>query len=138
MIWRRARKLRRLWSKEKLARPERPSRVFCVCFGALAGGTTVAKARSPGSSRCAANSTRAKTPIDERNREQEAASIAAAALTFEKAARQVHEELKPGWRNEKHAADWIRSLEAYVFPTLGATAFDAVTPADWVDVLRPI
>nr|WP_310136673.1 Arm DNA-binding domain-containing protein [Burkholderia ambifaria] len=35
-------------------------------------------------------------PIDQRNRDREAASVAAAALTFEKAARQVHEELKLG------------------------------------------
>jgi integrase len=78
-----------------------------------------------------------KDPIDERNREQEAARVAAAP-TFEKVARQVHEELKPGWRDEKHGADWIRSLEAYVFPNIGAKALDAVTPADCADVLRPI
>ncbi|MDH6150594.1 MULTISPECIES: tyrosine-type recombinase/integrase [Paraburkholderia] len=79
-----------------------------------------------------------KDPIDERDRDQHAASMAAAALTFEKAARELHSELKPSWRNEKHAADWIRSLEAYVFPKLGAKPLDAVTPADCADVLRPI
>ncbi|MBB5409457.1 integrase [Paraburkholderia sp. HC6.4b] len=79
-----------------------------------------------------------KDPIDERDRDQQAASMAATALTFEKAARKVHEELKPGWRNEKHAADWIRSLEAYVFPKLGAKPLDAITPADCAEVLRPI
>ena len=35
-------------------------------------------------------------PIDQRNRERETAAVAAAALTFEKAAREVHTELKPG------------------------------------------
>jgi Integrase len=79
-----------------------------------------------------------KDPIEERDREQQAASITAAALTFEKAARKVHEELKPGWRNAKHADDWIRSLEAYAFPLLGQKKLDAVTPADCADVLRPI
>ncbi|WP_241018623.1 hypothetical protein [Paraburkholderia sp. Tr-20389] len=77
-------------------------------------------------------------PIDTRNREQQAASIAAAALTFEKAARKVHEELKPGWRNEKHAAQWISTLETYVFPKLGGKPLDVITPADCADVLRPI
>ncbi|SAL38543.1 phage integrase [Caballeronia choica] len=77
-------------------------------------------------------------PIEQRNREREAASIVAAALTFEKAAREVHAELKPSWRNEKHQNDWIRSLEAYVFPKLGAKSLDAITPADCADVLRPI
>lgn len=77
-------------------------------------------------------------PIDLRNREREAAAVAAAALTFEKAARQVHEELRPGWKNTKHAAQWISTLETYVFPKIGAKKLDAVTPADCADVLRPI
>ncbi|WP_429465572.1 phage integrase central domain-containing protein [Paraburkholderia sp. WSM4175] len=79
-----------------------------------------------------------KDPIAERDRDQQAASITAVALTFEKAARKVYEELKPGWRNAKHADDWIRSLEAYVFPLLGQKKLDAVTAADCADVLRPI
>lgn len=77
-------------------------------------------------------------PIDQRNREREAAAVAAAALTFEKAARKVHEELKPGWKNEKHAAQWISTLETYVFPKLGDRKLDAISPGDCADVLRPI
>ncbi|MBN3777302.1 tyrosine-type recombinase/integrase [Burkholderia sp. Ac-20345] len=77
-------------------------------------------------------------PIDQRNREREAAAVVAAALTFEKAARKVHEELKPGWKNEKHAAQWINTLETYVFPKLGNRKLDAITPGDCADVLRPI
>jgi integrase len=77
-------------------------------------------------------------PIEQRNRERETAAIVAAALTFEKAARTLHEELKPGWKNEKHAAQWISTLEAYVFPKLGGKALDGITPADCVEVLRPI
>ncbi len=79
-----------------------------------------------------------KDPIAERDRDQQAASITAAALPFEKAARKVHEELKPGWRKAKHADDWIRSLEAYAFPLLGQKKLDTVTAADCADVLRPI
>jgi len=41
-------------------------------------------------------------------------------------------------RIQKHGADWIRSLEAYVFPKLGEKPLDAITPADCADVLRPI
>jgi integrase len=77
-------------------------------------------------------------PIDQRNREREAAAVAAAALTFEKAARQVHTELKPGWKNEKHAAQWISTLETYVFPKLGSRKLDAISPGDCADVLRSI
>ncbi|MBB2999951.1 hypothetical protein FHX57_002293 [Paraburkholderia tropica] len=57
-----------------------------------------------------------KDPIEERDREQQIASVAGSALTFEKAARKVYGDLKPGWRNEKHAAQWISTLETYVFP----------------------
>jgi hypothetical protein len=53
-------------------------------------------------------------PIEQRTRERETAAIAVAALTFEKAARELHEELKPGWKNAKHAAQWISTLETYV------------------------
>ncbi|WP_423380308.1 tyrosine-type recombinase/integrase [Burkholderia sp. LMG 32019] len=77
-------------------------------------------------------------PIDQRNRDREAASVAAAALTFEKAARQVHDELKPSWKSEKHATQWISSLEAYVFPKLGSRKLDAISPGDCADILRPI
>jgi len=77
-------------------------------------------------------------PIDQRNREREAAAVASAALTFEKAARQVHEDLKPGWKNKKHAAQWISTLETYVFPKLGNRKLDMISPADCADVLRSI
>jgi len=77
-------------------------------------------------------------PIEQRMREREVATIAAAALTFEKAAREVHAELKPGWKNAKHADQWITTLETYVFPKLGAKKIDAITPADCAEVLRPI
>jgi integrase len=77
-------------------------------------------------------------PIEQRNRERDAVAIAAAALTFEKAAREVHSELKPGWKNAKHADQWINTQETYVFPKLGAKKLDAIPPADCADVLRPI
>lgn len=77
-------------------------------------------------------------PIDERKREREAATVAAAELNFEKAARAKHEELSPGWRNAKHAAQWITTLERYAFPIIGHKKLDAITPRDCADVLTPI
>jgi integrase len=77
-------------------------------------------------------------PINERNRERETAAVVAAELTFEKAARTKHEELKPGWKNDKHKKQWIATLETYVFPKIGGKKLDAITPADCADVLRPI
>ncbi|WP_063625084.1 tyrosine-type recombinase/integrase [Paraburkholderia mimosarum] len=77
-------------------------------------------------------------PLEQRKRDAEAASVACAVLTFEKAARAVHAELSPGWRNEKHAAQWIATLETYAFPVLGAVALADVTPKLCADALRPI
>ncbi|HAT1685319.1 TPA: tyrosine-type recombinase/integrase [Klebsiella oxytoca] len=58
--------------------------------------------------------------------------------TFEEAARQVHADLLPGWRNKKHGRQWISTLEQHVFPLLGNTTLDAITPASVAGVLRPI
>lgn len=57
--------------------------------------------------------------------------------TFEEAARKVHTELLPGWRNKKHARQWISTLEQHVFPAMGSVTLDAITPANVADVLRP-
>lgn len=58
--------------------------------------------------------------------------------TFEEAARQVHAELLPGWRNQKHGKQWISTLEQHVFPALGPLTLDTITPANVADALRPI
>lgn len=58
--------------------------------------------------------------------------------TFEKAARQVHADLLPGWRNKKHGKQWISTLEQHAFPLLGNLTLDAITPANIAEVLRPI
>lgn len=58
--------------------------------------------------------------------------------TFEEAARAIYEMLKPTWRNEKHSAQFLSTLETYVFPTMGRTKVSDVTSSDVLDVLRPI
>lgn len=69
---------------------------------------------------------------------QAARNEAVRMLTFEEAARTAHGELKPGWRNPKHAAQWISTLERYVFPDLGNIPVDAVTGPMVRDVLLSI
>lgn len=52
--------------------------------------------------------------------------------TFEAAAREYHELNKGGWKNAKHAAQWISTLEAYAFPTLGRLTVDLIdAPLMW-------
>src|SRR4051812_44647829 len=45
--------------------------------------------------------------------------LRAGVPTFAEAAARVHAEHKGGWKNEKHAAQWLTSLQAFAFPVLG-------------------
>lgn len=63
---------------------------------------------------------------------------AQAVLTFEEAARKVHELHSPTWRNKKHAAQFISTLETYAFPRIGGIKVGDVTAADVLAVLSPI
>ena len=58
--------------------------------------------------------------------------------TVEIAARQVHEQLLPGWRNPKHGKQWISTLEQYAFPIIGRQPINTITPAHIASVLQPI
>jgi integrase len=58
--------------------------------------------------------------------------------TFQDAARTVHEQLRATFRNPKHAAQWLASLEAYAFPHIGAMRVAHVDTPDVLRVLSPI
>jgi integrase len=59
-------------------------------------------------------------------------------MTFEQAARQVHETLKPGWKNPKHSDQWINTLRDYAFAKIGEKKAADLVPADFAEVLKPI
>jgi integrase len=59
-------------------------------------------------------------------------------LTFEEAARKVHELSKPTWRNEKHGDQWINTMTSYVFPAFGWKRIDIVSSADVLGALSSI
>lgn len=63
---------------------------------------------------------------------------AQAVLTFEEAARKVHAQHLPTWRNPKHGRDFITSLELYAFPKLGKLKVADVNSSDVLSVLTPI
>lgn len=63
---------------------------------------------------------------------------AAPAPTFEQAAREFHAEIEKGWRNGKHGAQWLSTLENYAFPLIGNMTVDAVEASDVQSVLLPI
>jgi hypothetical protein len=50
--------------------------------------------------------------------------------TFEVAARKYHENIKSGWKNGKHGAQWLSTLQAHAFPLIGSKRVDLIdTPA---------
>lgn len=70
--------------------------------------------------------------------EREAQEQRQVVPTFQEAAIQVHEELRPGWKNAKHAQQWINTLTEYAFPKIGAIQIDQLAPRHVAEVLRPI
>lgn len=58
--------------------------------------------------------------------------------TFEEAAREVHAQHGAAFRNDKHRAQWLASLEADVFPAFGSRRVDEVATADVLKALTPV
>ncbi|MCC1495044.1 site-specific integrase [Cognatishimia sp. F0-27] len=57
---------------------------------------------------------------------------------FRDAALELIESKRPGWKNVKHAAQWTSTLEAYVFPKIGAMQVAKIETADVISTLTPI
>ncbi len=58
--------------------------------------------------------------------------------TFSEATQKVHSEHKAGWKNAKHVAQWLNTLEAYAYPLIGSKRIDEVQTPDLLRVLAPI
>lgn len=58
--------------------------------------------------------------------------------TFREAAITTHGEQEKGWRNVKHRADWLSSLDRYAFPTIGDIRIDLIEAPMIRDLLLPI
>ena len=63
---------------------------------------------------------------------------APAMPTFREAACAVHEANIPRWRNARHIASWMQTLERHAMPTLSNTPLDRVDRGDVLRVLTPI
>lgn len=77
-------------------------------------------------------------PIAVREVQREGDKHPASIPTFKQAALLVHEELERGFRNRKHAAQWLTTLETYVFTGIGARLVSDLRAADFAEVLKPI
>lgn len=58
--------------------------------------------------------------------------------TFREAAAQVLEEVRTTWRNQKHAQQWVNTLEAYAYPHIGNMRVDEITGPMIRDLLAKI
>ena len=58
--------------------------------------------------------------------------------TFRESAEKAHKANRARWRADKHAHNWMASLNNYVFPTLGNTPVDRITGQDVLRILGPI
>jgi len=73
-----------------------------------------------------------KDPIAEKKKREQA------DMSFEQAAREVHDANTPSWRNSKHAAQWISTLETYAFPIMGKVPVGQVESSHVLQVLSHI
>lgn len=60
------------------------------------------------------------------------------AILFRDVAIKVHDQHEGAWKNDKHKAQWISSLQNHVFPKIGYMPVGEVTSADVLTVLSPI
>jgi integrase len=58
--------------------------------------------------------------------------------TFSEAAQMTLEQHRGGWKNEKHAAQWLASLKLHVFPVVGNKRVNQIETADVLKALSPV
>lgn len=88
---------------------------------AIAGGADPVAAR-----------TSARLAILQQQREE-----MAMAWTFRRCADSYITAKAPGWRNTKHAQQWINTLTTYAFPTIGDLPVSKITIGHIVDIIEP-
>ncbi len=108
--------------------------------GELPDGVPLAKARIL-ASEARAKLRAAIDPIGARQTERVArvrAEAEAAERTFKAAATALVASKQSGWRNGKHGAQWLATLESYAYPVIGDMPAADVGTDDVLRVLRPI
>jgi integrase len=67
-----------------------------------------------------------------------AAAAPAATANFQSATHALYQAKAPEWRNPKHGQQWLASMEAHVFPLIGARPVALIDTDDVLRVLKPI
>jgi hypothetical protein len=80
-----------------------------------------------------------KDPVAERKKVKAAAALEEArAITFAAAARQYAAQHQASWKNPKHRAQFLSTMEAYAFPVLGRLAVADIGIGEVLRVIEPI
>jgi integrase len=78
-------------------------------------------------------------PIDAKHAQRAVAALARAkAMSFDQCRDAYIDAHRAGWRNAKHAAQWISTLDTYVTPVFGRLPVAAVDTALVMKALQPI
>lgn len=62
----------------------------------------------------------------------------AKAVTFKNLAQQFIDQHEAGWKNSKHSAQWVSTLETYAYPVCGGLVVADITTPIVLNVLEPI
>ena len=78
-------------------------------------------------------------PLDARKvAVQDQRAARARLMTFRQCAEEYHRENLTRWRNDKHRAEWMSTLQRYAFPVLGHLSVDAIDSSLVHKVLHPL
>ena len=78
-------------------------------------------------------------PIEARKAQRQAEALAmASALTFKDCAEKYIEAKKAGWKNAKHADQWVSTLETYSYPVFGKLPVSDIDTALVLKSIEPI
>ena len=77
-------------------------------------------------------------PIEHRQKVKKSAKVIQATCTFDDAASQLIEANRSEWKNRKHEAQWVATLEGYASPIIGKMSVADVTPEHVLQILMPI
>jgi integrase len=128
---------------QESSNPEQPNKSWLYRWGA--GGknsiglgslkdTSLAEARD----QAAIFRRQARQGLDPRAERKKLQAPAKVVMTFKQAAEHFIASKTSGWKNEKHAQQWINTLTTYAFPTIGELPCSDVTTDHVVEILKPI
>lgn len=100
--------------------------------------TTLAAARSKADI-CRGLISKGIDPLEEKNKhKQYKRDEKSNAITFKECALSYIEDHRSGWKNAKHAQQWVNTLTTYAFPMIGKKPVKDITTEDVLKILKPI